>query len=218
MGLLFTNGILFCQGQMVSFWEPQVSLNYKVTSTYSHNFSIVNRNYVYETNKLQLRTRHFELAHFSTLKTRDNQSWSLGIMYRFRNIFEEERNNELRLTQQYNITHRAYRIRFGHRFRSEQRLGNEYLIQRFRYRFAMDLPLEGDKLDIGESFLVGSTESVLSMSSSDRPSYDQRISLAVGWLLKDRVTFQTGIEYRIEDYTQESNNLFFLNSSLVFSL
>lgn len=218
MGLLFTNGILFCQGQMVSFWEPQVSLNYKVTSTYSHNFSVVNRNYVYESNTLQLRTRHLELAHFSTLKIRDNQSWSLGVMYRFRNIFEEERNNELRFTEQYNITHGAYRIRFGHRLRLEQRFGNERLIHRFRYRFAMDIPLEGDKLDIGESFLVGSTESVLSISNSDRPSYDQRLSLAIGWLLIDRVTFQTGVEYRIEDYTLESNNLLFLNSSLVFSL
>lgn len=216
MGMLFTN-LLFSQGQIVAFWEPQVALNYKVTSTYSHNFSVVNRNYVYESHEVKLRTRHFEIAHFSTLKVRDNQSLSLGTMYRFRNIFEEEKNNELRLTEQYNLTHGSYRFRFGHRIRSEQRLANDLFIQRFRYRFTLDLPLQGEKLDIGESFLVGSTESVLSVSSN-RPSYDQRVSLAIGMLLKDKVTFQTGFEYRVEDYTHENNNVLFLNSSLVFSL
>lgn len=104
-----------------------------------------------------------DLAHFSKLKIRDNQSIALGLQYRFRQNFENG-ENELRLTQQYNITNKPNAVRFGHRLRTEQRITNSLTTHRFRYRFALDFPLVGEKLDTGEPYFVGSFENLLSVA------------------------------------------------------
>lgn len=200
------------------YWEPEIALNYKVGTNYSHNFSLDMRNYTYRTNDLQLRTRHIDIAHFSKLDIGSSQSLAIGIQYRSRDVFEDEEQNELRFTQQYNITHQRGNIRFGDRLRTEQRITSDRTIHRFRYRLALDLPLQGEKLDVGEPYFVASTESLLSVTRSNGPEWDQRITTNIGWLLSNTAKFQTGLEYRFEDYTQKTENILFLFSSLIFSL
>lgn len=206
------------QNNLTAYLQPQIALNYDVRQGYSHNFSLEQRNYVYDDNDLQLKTRQLDVAHFSNLKIRDNQSLAFGILYRFRENFEPDRNNELRLTQQYNITFKPRIARFGHRFRSEQRITSTLTTHRFRYRFAIDLPLNGEQLDVGEAYLVGSTESLLSVARGQGPEYDQRITGTIGWLLNEKTKLQFGLEYRAENYVQETENVLFLHVNLIFSL
>ncbi|WP_422083208.1 DUF2490 domain-containing protein [Ulvibacterium sp.] len=200
------------------YWEPEVALNYKVATNYSHNFSLDVRNYTYRTNDLQLRSRHLDIAHFSKLDIGNSQSLAIGIQYRFRDVFEDEEQNELRFTQQYNITHLRGTIRFGDRLRMEQRITPNRTIHRFRYRFALDFALQGEKLDIGEPYFVASTESLLSVTRGNGPEWDQRVTTNIGWLLSGHTKFQTGLEYRLENYTQNTENVLFLFSSLIFFL
>ncbi|MEM9143170.1 MAG: DUF2490 domain-containing protein [Bacteroidota bacterium] len=215
---LLTFFVLHGQENLVGYWEPEMALNYKVGKNYAHNFSMDTRQYLYEGNDLQLRARHVDISHFSKLTIASQKSIALGIMYRFREALESMGQNELRLTQQYNIAQNLGKIRLGNRFRTEQRINPDRTIYRFRYRFALDLPLQGEKLNVGESYLVTSTESLLSAAQGSRPEWDQRGTAFIGWLLYPNTRFQTGMEYRTENYAQRAEHVLFLLTSLIFSL
>lgn len=216
--LLLSIAPLWSQKNLTAYWQPQAAVNYKVTGSYSHNFSLANRNYIFDNEEFLLKGRQLDLAHFSNLKIRDNQSIALGIQYRFRNNFEDK-ENELRITQQYNITKKPNAIRYGHRVRAEQRITKSITTHRFRYRFAVDFPLIGEKLDLGEPYFVGSLENLLSVAKGNSPEYDTRLSGQIGWQLHSDVKFQMGVEYRLEDYSSSlPQNILFLSTSMQLSL
>lgn len=215
---LLAVGAAFAQDRFTAYWEPQLAINYSVIGTYSHNFSLGNRSYLLRDDDLQFSVRQLDLVHFSNLQIRDDQSVALGIQYRLRKNFGEGRGNEVRLTQQYNITHGTERLRYGHRIRSEQRMAQNLTIHRFRYRSTVDFPLEGLKLDVGEPYFAGSLESLLSVGKGIAAEYDQRFSANLGWLLHKTTKIQTGVEYRLENYTHNTQQIFFITSSLVLSL
>ncbi|RNC92533.1 MAG: DUF2490 domain-containing protein [Allomuricauda sp.] len=216
-GLLFTSHLLLAQENFTGYFQPQIAFNYEVSPFYSHNFSLENRNYFIQEGRSQFQVRHLHLAHFSNLKIKDNQSIALGIQYRFRETFDEG-SNEIRLTQQYNITNRPFVVRFGHRLRAEQRILKSLTIHRFRYRFSLDFPLQGERLDIGEAYLIGNVETLLSVPKSTNPEYDQRFTLNIGWLLNKELKFQIGAEYRFEDFMEGTQHVLFFLSTLNFSL
>jgi hypothetical protein len=205
------------QDNFTGFLQPQIAVNYKIGPFYSHNFSLENRNYFIDEGNSRLRVRHLHLAHFSNLKIKDNQSIALGVQYRFRQIFDGNQN-ELRLTQQYNITNRPLVIRYGHRLRAEQRITTNLMIHRFRYRFSIDFPLQGERLDVGETYIVGNLETLLSLTTKNNPEYDQRITVNLGWYLNKKMKFQVGSEYRFENFTATTENVLFFLSSLNLSL
>nr|WP_299387134.1 DUF2490 domain-containing protein [Allomuricauda sp.] len=207
---------IVCLGQesFTAYWQPQVALNYRVSQTYSHNFSLAHRAYLVDQGDSGFRGRQLDLVHFSKWNLQDNQSFAFGIQYRFRDLFES-RPDELRLTQQYNITRRPMVIRSGHRIRSEQRITRRQTIHRFRYRFAVDFPLQGEKLDVGEAFLVASYETLLSIAKGSAAQYDGRLNGQIGWKCNKGLRLLFGMEYRLEDFTgaKPQNILFFLSSA-----
>lgn len=211
--LLFV-GLASAQENLTGYWQPQIALNYQVSGLYSHNFSLINRNYIFDKKEFLLKGRQLDVAHFSKLKIRDNQSIAFGVQYRFRNNFEDK-ENELRFTEQYNFTTKLHAIRYGHRFRAEQRITKSLTIHRFRYRFAMDFPLQGEKLDSGEAYFVGSLENLLSVSKQSSPQYDIRLSGQIGWQIGKDLKLQMGVEYRMEDFmaTTPQNVVFLLTSA-----
>ncbi|GLU43520.1 hypothetical protein Musp01_11440 [Muricauda sp. NBRC 101325] len=216
--MLLVSNFVGAQDNLTAYWQPELAVNYKVNGFYSHNFSIANRNYVFSDESFRLKTRQIDVVHFSTWKTTDNQSIALGVQYRFRNTFEDS-ENELRLTQQYNFTKSPKAIRFGHRLRSEQRITQSLTIFRFRYRFAMDFPLVGEKLDVGEPYFVGSIENLLSVAKTTQPQHDIRLTSQLGWKLDENLKLQLGLEYRMEDYTATvPENVLFLYTSAQLSL
>ncbi len=198
--------------------QPQFAINYSVATGYSHNFSLSQRSYVYREEAFELSARQLDIAHFSKWKVRDDQSLAFGIQYRFREVFEETKDNELRLTQQYNHTFKTSAIRYGHRLRSEQRIGPQRTLHRFRYRFAIDFALQGEKIDLGEPYLILSTEGLLSVANTLEPQYDQRFTGNLGVLVSKKTKIQLGLEYRTENYTRKTESVFLLLSSLVLSL
>ena len=211
--LLFSQ-ISLSQDDLISFWEPQLAINYQVKNDYSHNFTLANRNFVYRNGDLDLDVRQVDIRHFSKLKIRDNQSISLGLMWRNSKLFDDGRLNEFRLTQQYNITSSPTKYRYGHRFRSEQRLFSGLTIFRFRYRLALDFPLQGDVLDVGETYSVFGTEALLSVASALEPIYDLRLRGGLGWRLSPKSKLQFVLEYRLINYTSDTSHALLLETLL----
>ncbi len=218
--LLCVLGLTKVTGQesFITYLQPQVALNYKVLPYYSHNFTLSSRNYLYRDQEVRLEGRNLDISHFSTIKSGLNTSLGAGIMYRFRRGIDSSGDNEFRLTQQVNIISNPLIVRYGHRWRTEQRIFPDLTVHRFRYRFTLDFPLEGEKVDVNEAYLILNTEALLSVSRGRDPQYDQRLTAALGWLLKDDIQVQAGVEYRLENYTEATRQVFFLNSSLIFSL
>jgi len=210
--------LVLCQDNFTGLFQPKIAVNYKVSENYKHNFSIAQRNYFYRNEAYKISTRQIDFVHFSSLKIKDNQSLAFGIQYRFRDNFENDKYNELRFTQQFNLTHKARNIRIGHRIRAQQRITSVLTINRFRYRFAVDFPLVGEQLDVGETYLIASTEVLLSTAQNKLPQYDQRITTNLGWLLAPKTKLQAGLQYRIEDYTHQTRYEFFLHTALILSL
>ena len=198
--------------------QPSVSLNYPVTTTYSHNFSLAQRVSYLNLGEENITIRHMDLSHFSSVKWGVNRSLGLGILYRFREVFEDQSTNELRLTQQVNFVSRGQSLRFGHRLRTEQRLFPDLTLHRFRYRFAVDGPLQGKKLDPGEPYWIGGLEGLLMVGKGLEPVYSLRTSGWFGYLVSDLIRIQVGGEYRILGIWDSYRPFLFLLTSLVFNL
>lgn len=210
--------MLHSQETSTVYWQPEVSVNYKVSPFYTQNFSLTNRNYLYQDQETKLSVRQIDLAHFSNVKIDFNKSLGLGVQYRFREFFEENKGNELRVTQQFNTTYKIRNIQLGNRLRAEQRIKSTGTVHRFRYRFAVDFPLKGLELDVGEPYFIATTESLLSVGRAMAPMHDQRITSQIGWSLPKGVKLQLGIQYRLENYTRSAQQVFFFLNSLVLAL
>ena len=221
-GCLLISGFIalsgYAQEEFTGYWQPDISLNYQVTPGYAHHFGILQRIFFYRDEAATLETRQIDLVHFSNVKLSGNHSAGLGIQYRFRNPFEPGAPNELRIVEQFNLTSKPYALRFGHRWRVEQRIFRPLTIHRFRYRFALDGPLQGDQLDLGEFYWIGTFEPILSAARGFRPEYDLRLAGWLGFFLGEGVKIQGGLEFRREDLWGNPQNILFLHSSVVLNL
>ena len=216
--LFVSAGTCYGQEDLIGFLQPQISLNYSLTPHYAHNFSFTQRALFINPTNSGIGTIHLDLAHFSKFELPRQRSIGLGIMFRLREPFEGPDQNELRFTQQFNLLHRNHSIRFGHRFRTEQRIFPSRTIHRFRYRFAADGPLQGEQLDPGELYWVGNLEALTSIGKGIRPIYDLRASAWLGFLANDMAKIQIGTEYRRVGLWLEGRPVIFLLSSLILNL
>ena len=197
--------------------ESAFALNHNASNNYKINFALRSRYYLYQDETFNFENRQLDLVHFSTYSLDYNHSLSLGIQYRFRESIDGG-DNELRFTQQFNYTKTNEAKRFGHRLRTEQRLFDDLTIIRFRYRFALDAPLNGEKLDVGESYIMASMEALLSCSNLIKPEVDHRTTLQMGWLLSQKLKLQLGLEYRFESFNIITEEKLFLLSSCILKI
>ncbi len=205
------------QSNFSSLGESAVSLNQNISKTYSVNFAFRSRYVLYNDDGLQYQQQQVDVYHFSTFKLDYYHKLSVGIYYRNRDWFETG-SDETRITQQYNYTKQTLGVRYGHRLRSEQRILNTKTIFRQRYRFAIDFPLNGEKLDIGETYLVNTVEALLSLSQPDKPETDIRIATQIGWQVNEELKLQIGLEHRLESFNLEAKNNLFVLTTVVLKI
>lgn len=214
----WTHDGLKAQENFTGYLQPSVALSYKLSPRISQNAALNLRNFYYRDEAYDLQTRQLDAVLFTQYALSGNQTLSLGIQYRFRNPFEPEAGNELRLTQQFNTTLKPAVLRFGHRFRAEQRIREAGTIHRFRYRLAVDGPLQGENTDVGEAYWIGSAESLLSAARGNRPEYDLRLTGWIGWRVTVNSKVQAGPEIRWENFQGETEKVLFWQLSWVSSL
>lgn len=205
------------QDSFESSGESSIAFNHDISNNYALNFSIKSRYFLYQDESFQFNQQQLDFVHFSTFKLNINHAISLGIQYRNRELFHMG-TEEIRFTQQFNYKKQKLGVRYGHRFRSEQRILNNFTIYRQRYRFAVDFPLNGEKLDIGEAYFVGSLEALLSLSKANAPETDHRTTLQIGWQLNQVLKLQTGLEHRMETYNIKTQHRLFMLTSAIFKI
>lgn len=197
--------------------ETAFAINHNVSKNYSVNFATRSRYFLYQDEALQYNQQQMDIFHFSTFKLNYSHDLSFGVYYRNRNLFETG-SNEVRFTQQFNYKKQKLGVRYGHRFRTEQRIQYTKTIFRQRYRFSLDFPLNGEKLDIGEPYFVAAFEGLLSLCEISKPEIDQRTTAQIGWQLSENLKLQTGLEHRFEAFNIKTQNLLFILTSAVLRI
>ncbi|WP_299366084.1 DUF2490 domain-containing protein [Winogradskyella sp.] len=208
---------LFSQSNFESLGESTFALNKRFSSHYKFNFALRSRYYMYRDDAISFENRQLDLVHFSTFNLDYNNAISLGVQYRLRESIDGG-SNELRLTQQFNYTKKNHALRFGHRVRLEQRILDELTILRSRYRLAVDFPLNGEKLNVGEGYLVTSIEGLLSLAEKLNPELDYRTTTQIGWLISETLKLQLGLEYRFEVFNIDTEEKLFFLTSVIFKV
>ncbi len=216
--LLFLTQTILAQDNTTVFWQPQAAITYNVSDNYSHNFGLANRNFLLNAGTEEFRVRQVDLNHFSKWTIKDNQSISLGLLWRNSKIFDEDRANEVRFTEQYNIVYRPINVRYAHRLRAEQRIFSDLTIHRFRYRFGIDFPLQGQKLDVGEAYSLWSVEGISNVAAGRESLYSARLRGGLGWRYGQKSRLQFAMEYRLVNFTRSSFHVFLLETALIMGL
>ncbi len=203
----------FAQSDFSSLGDSEFAVNHKISETYTTNFGVRYRYFLYQNDEVNFENRNLDLSHFSILKLKSGFGLGLGIMYRFRDVFDDNQD-EFRLTQELSYFKKNRVLRFRHRLRLEERFFDDLTIWRTRYRLALDLPFKGEALTVSKGYFVAYMEGLYSVARQIKPILDYRISAQTGWLLSEKLKFQVGVEYRFKAININTvQNLFVLTSA-----
>lgn len=197
--------------------EPDISLNIDRPNRWSFNFGITNRDLLYFDGTSQFNVNFIELSHFTSYEVGFYGKLSLGLRYRFNELFEDTVEDEIRITQQYSRSRKYNALKVAHRFRFEQRF-RELTVYRGRYQFSVEFPLDGERIDQNEYFLVMSTEALLSLAKEEKPELGHRFDISLGKDIGNGNKVDLGLQYRLEDYNLKPFHSLFLIGGFTISI
>lgn len=206
LSILFTLSSVVSLAQNERFvfgFFPEAALSYKLSEHYTTTHKIESQHGLYDT---QYLNQEFEYAHQLTdvqtfLGRRLSPFLKADIGYQYR---LQEGENTHRTIQQISILQRASYYRLGHRVRVDQTFYKDApLLFRARYRLKGQLPLQGQSLDVGETYLAISNE-VIYMIQRSEDDIENRFAAALGFYMDDKNKFEVGFDYRTDDYLVEN--------------
>ncbi|MGB3592085.1 MAG: DUF2490 domain-containing protein [Nonlabens sp.] len=159
---------------------------------------------------------HIQAAQFISYEVGFYSQVGVGVMYR--ELFDSDLPEELRFTEQYVYTRKYNSLKVAHRARWDQRVRDDRLTHRWRYRLSASVPLNGESTDEQEYYLTGNVETLLIAEAGTSPGYDQRFSIGLGRQFSSKIKMQVMAEYRIEDFTASSERLLFFNLGAFYKL
>lgn len=103
--------------------------------------------------------------------------------------------------------------RIAHRFRAEQRVRSSSYQNRLRYQLSYDFPLEGERLDSGERYLILKNE-LMTAFNKNFASGENRAFIGMGWFFSQQKKFELGLQYRTQNiFNNGIEHLLLLNTS-----
>lgn len=156
-----------------------------------------------------------------------NWNMAAAFLARRRNPFSGSAGFELRPWQQVTHISRVGKYRFRNRFRAEQRFvqrekGDDFrLDHRLRYRFSVDFPLRGERLDDKEFYLNTSLEWLLTVTREQLVFYgNKRATVNFGYQFNKKNRLETGLELRSQKLNEagDARQIWFLRTTYVILL
>lgn len=195
------------------FYENEFDVNFPVQGKWSMEVGVGSRGMLQDRAKGErisgYNHEHLELNHFTHFETRKSVVLSLGLRYRFKELFDSAETDEFRIIEQLALepAHSA----FSHRFRLEQRFKEE-VVHRLRYEL-------GFSHSMNSAFTFEtSTEALYSVSTDLKPEAEQRFSVGIENSSFQNVDLGVSLEYRIENYALDPGHEFFLATGISLSL
>lgn len=203
--LIFLSGTVSAQHNKVFFTGifPEISLTKKISSQYRLNFKIENQEILFDNSDSEIDNPQFthyrtDLMMFLNREIRPGVSIAAGLFHRI-----QDNENANRIIQQLAILQRMRNLRINHRFRTDQTFTkNDDFEFRFRYRFTLEIPLDGVEIDPREYYMVLSNEPIFS-SKGDEFEIENRTVVALGKLFNLNEKMEWGIDYRTDGFFQE---------------
>ena len=142
-----------------------------------------------------------------------NSKISAGAMFRL-----SERRNALRLFQQIGFSNRiSFKLNGFHRFRFDETFRENSTEVRLRYRYGLEVPLAGLRIDKNEKYLVIEMEYLGEIENGER-EFEWRFNPTIGHLFKNGDKAEIGIDFRYEaPFSNSEEKLFLLNLGYFFS-
>jgi len=217
--ILISLAPIYVQAQSNVDWifNPEVSYSWKTSDRigYTTKLSIFNRIKEFDN---RAAVSFFEPQFVMNYSISTRLKIGGGYYYRWSNPFESGYRYEHRFLQQIGyITYIGDR-RLAHRFRLEQRIRSSSYQNRIRYRLSYDFPLQGERLDPGENYIILKNEIMTAFNESEADA-ENRISVGLGWFVSKKYKFETNVQYRTEDIFsgQGLGHLFLVGASFYFN-
>ena len=121
-----------------------------------------------------------------------------GYYYRWSEPLLDGYNYEHRFLQQLGFVSFFGDRRVAHRVRLEQRIRSSSYQNRLRYRLSYDFPLEGERLDPGENYLILKNESMTAFNVEEADA-ENRLTGGIGWYFSNKYKFELNLQYRTQD-------------------
>lgn len=206
------NTVAFSQSADL-IWNPQFSYSWKSSDRLAYNakFNLFNSLNSQTTEEfLQFAESQISFAYSSSTRLK----LGMGYYYRLSTPFLNGYQYEHRFLQQAGLLTFFGDRRISHRLRNELRFRDSNFQLRIRYRIGYDFPLIGEKLDVGEQYLILKNE-FLGAFSEGSASGENRLSIGHGWLLSRKQKFEVGLEYRTRSLFTENGirHLFLLSTT-----
>ncbi|HKL14582.1 MAG TPA: DUF2490 domain-containing protein [Balneolaceae bacterium] len=185
------------QSNIEWIWNPELSYSKKTSdrTTLIAKLSVFN-SLDNITNQSAIQFIEPQLSASYTLTPR----WKIGggYYYRWSAPLLDGYNYEHRLLQQAGYVSFLGDQRLAHRFRLEQRIRSSSYQNRFRYRISFDFPLQGERLDPGETYLILKNEMMTAFNAAEADA-ENRASVGLGWSLPGSQKFEINLQYRTQD-------------------
>lgn len=141
-----------------------------------------------------------------------------GYYYRWSEPLLSGHRYEHRFLQQIGYVSYVGDRRLVHRFRLEQRIRSSSYQNRIRYRLSYDFPLQGERLDPGENYIILKNE-IMSAFNASSADAENRISAGLGWFFNKSYKFEFNLQYRTQDIFsgEEITHLFLAGTSFYFN-
>lgn len=178
-------------------WNPEVSYSWKTSDRVGY------------TTKLSMFNSPGELGNRTALSFLEPQfvmSYSIstrlkvggGYYYRWSEPLRDGYRYEHRLLQQAGYVSYIGDRRLAHRLRLEQRIRSSSYQNRIRYRLSYDFPLQGERLDPGERYIILKNEIMTAFNAAEADA-ENRVSVGLGWFVNSGYKFELNTQYRTQD-------------------
>jgi len=200
--LIFSfNFVSFSQDRMIAGFFPETGLNFKINDRMGYLLKIESQHELLDNTSTfypAMRYSHVltEVQSFFSYKLTYTIKGAVGYQYRF----ASNRTNSHRSIQQIAWVNNFRKFRLGSRIRTDQTFSSTESPEfRMRYRAATDIPLQGERLDNGEKYLIVSNEFIGSLQSNAF-NLENRFVAGIGHYFDSSKKLELSLDYRTDPY------------------
>ena len=195
------------------FYENELGLSIPLKDRWSMDVGFGNRGMFQERQDGEkisgYQHEHLEINHFTNYSVQKSVVLSLGLRYRFRELFDEANTDEFRIVEQVGFAPASSAL--SHRIRLEQRF-RENTIHRLRYEL-------GYTKTLSSIFALGlATEALYAVSAHTGPEAEQRFSVGLENSSFRDLELELALEYHLENYLRDLGHEFYLITGVSLSL
>lgn len=185
------------QTDVETIWNPEYSYSWRASDRLAYNLKLSMFNSLENLDNqsaLQFIEPQFAFSYSASTRLKVGG----GYYYRWSTPLIDGYRYEHRFLQQVGFVNYIGDRRIAHRIRLEQRIRSSSYQNRIRYRISYDFPLQGERLDPGERYLILKNE-LMSAFNAETADAENRLSVGLGWFFNRTQKFELGFQYRTQD-------------------